>query len=176
MNKKTVFLLAAVVCLLTLNACAKKPVAPVVEIAPAAPPMVQTEAAGSGVPMESLSAEPVREAAAPEISALKLEKIFFEYDAYTLTPPAKDVLARNAELLRQNPDAKLTIEGHCDERGSDEYNLARGQRRAETVKKYLVALGIGADRLSDISYGEENPAAVGSDESVWSQNRRAEFR
>jgi peptidoglycan-associated lipoprotein len=175
MNKSTISLFVAFVCLLTLNACAKKPVAPVAEIAPAAP-VVQTETADSGVPMTGLSTEPVREAAAPESSVLNLEKVFFEYDAYTLTPQTREILARNAEWLRQNPAAKLTIEGHCDERGSDEYNLALGQRRADAVKSYLLSLGIAAERLSDISYGEERPAVAGSAESAWSQNRRAEFK
>jgi len=175
MNKSTISLFAAIVCLLTLNACAKKPVAPLADITPAAP-VVQTEAAGSGVPTDGLSSESVRDAAAPESSVLKLEKVFFEYDAYTLTTQTREILARNAEWLRQNPAAKLTIEGHCDERGADEYNLALGQRRADAVKSYLLSLGIAAERLSDISYGEERPAVAGSDESAWSQNRRAEFK
>jgi peptidoglycan-associated lipoprotein len=117
----------------------------------------------------------VSEPAAPVTSLLKLEKVFFEFDAYTLTPEAREILARNAEWLRQNPAARLTIEGNCDERGSDEYNLALGQRRAEAVKNYLVSLGIAEERLNSASYGEERPAVAGSDESAWSQNRRAEF-
>jgi peptidoglycan-associated lipoprotein len=171
MNKSTITLLVAAVCLLTANACAKKPVAPVAEIAPA--PVAQT--AGGGEAPAVLSAEPVREAAAPIAPPLKLEKLFFEFDAYVLTPEAREILARNAEWLRQNPAAKLSIEGHCDERGSDEYNMALGQRRADAVKEYLVSLGVAAERLSSTSYGEERPAAAGSDESAWSQNRRAEF-
>jgi peptidoglycan-associated lipoprotein len=181
MNKATITLLAAA-CLLTANACAKKPMAPVAEIAPLAP-VVQTAAAGIGeaptptpAPAPArISTEPVSEAAAPVVSLLKLEKVFFEFDDYTLTPEARGILARNAEWLRQNPAARLTIEGNCDERGSDEYNLALGQRRAEAVKNYLVSLGVAAERLSSTSYGEERPAAAGSDESAWSQNRRAEF-
>jgi peptidoglycan-associated lipoprotein len=178
MNKSTITLIAAVVCLLTANACAKKPVAPGAEIAPPAP-VEQARASGSveapaPAPIR-LSPEPVSEAAAPVTSPLKLEKVFFEFDAYTLTPEAREILARNAEWLRQNPAARLTIEGNCDERGSDEYNLALGQRRAEAVKNYLVSLGIAVERLSSTSYGEERPAVAGSDESAWSQNRRAEF-
>lgn len=179
MKKSTISLFAAFACLLTLNACAKKPVAPVAETAPAAP-VVLTEAAGSSetpVPAPAgLSTEPVNEAAAPAGSVLNLEKVFFEFDAYTLTPQSREILARNAEWLRQNPAASLTIEGHCDERGSDEYNLALGQRRADAAKNFLVSLGIAAERLSGISYGEERPASAGSDENAWSQNRRAEFR
>jgi peptidoglycan-associated lipoprotein len=178
MNKSTISLLAAFVCLLTLNACAKKPVAPVAPVSEVVPvaPVAQPEAAGSGAPMDSLGSELMREAAVPESSTLKLEKVFFDYDSYTLTAQTREILARNAEWLRQNPVAKLTIEGHCDERGSDEYNLALGQRRADAVKNYLLSLGIAAERLSDISYGEERPAVDGSDESAWSKNRRAEFR
>jgi peptidoglycan-associated lipoprotein len=175
MKKSTISLLIALVFLLMLNACAKKPVAPVAEIAPAAP-VVLTEAADSGKAPAGPSTEPVSEAAAPAGSVLNLEKVFFEFDAYTLTPQSREILARNAEWLRQNPAARLTVEGHCDERGSDEYNLALGQRRADAAKNYLVSLGIAAERLTGISYGEERPTAAGSDESAWSQNRRAEFR
>ena len=178
MNKSTITLLAAAVCLLTVNACAKKPVAPVAEIAPPAPVVQPRAAVNDEAPVPAParpSAEPVSEAAAPVASLLKLEKVFFEFDAYTLTPEAREILARKAEWLRQNPAAKLTIEGNCDERGSDEYNLALGQRRAEAVKNYLVSLGVAAERLSSTSYGEERPAAAGSDESAWSQNRRAEL-
>jgi peptidoglycan-associated lipoprotein len=178
MNKSTITLLAAAVCLLTANACAKNPVAPVAEIAPPAPAVQPRAEVNAEAPVPAParpSAEPVSETAAPVASLLKLEKVFFEFDAYTLTPEAREILARNAEWLRQNPAAKLTIEGNCDERGSDEYNLALGQRRAEAVKNYLVSLGVAAERLSSTSYGEERPAAAGSDESAWSQNRRAEF-
>lgn len=175
MNKPTISLLAAIVCSLTLQACAKKSAVPVAETAPPAP-VVQAAPAGSGeVPVPLPATEPVREAAAPAVTVLKLETVFFEFDDYTLTPPAREILARNAEWLRQNPAARLNIEGHCDERGSDEYNLALGQRRAEAVKSYLVSLGVAVERLTGTSYGEERPAAAGSDESAWSQNRRAEF-
>jgi peptidoglycan-associated lipoprotein len=174
MHKSTVALFVALACLLMLNACAKKPVAPLAEVAPAAP-VVQAEAAGSGAAPAGLQNEAVREAAAPG-AVLNLEKVFFDFDAYTLTSPAREVLALNAEWLRQNPAARLTVEGHSDERGSDEYNLALGQRRAEAAKAYLVSLGIAAERLTSLSYGEERPAVAGSDESAWSQNRRADFR
>jgi len=175
MKRSTISLFAAVACLLTLSACAKKPVAPVAEVAPIAP-AVQNETAASGLPAAGLATETVAEVAAPAEALLKLEKVFFDFDAYTLTPKAKDVLAGNADWLRQNPAAKLTIEGHCDERGSDEYNLALGQRRADAARNYLVSLGIAADRLNSISYGEERPAVAGSDEKAWAQNRRAEFK
>ena len=172
MKKSTISLLTALACLLILSGCAKKPVAPAAELTPAAP--VALTEADSAVPA-GLQGEAVSEAAAPA-SLLKLEKVFFEFDAYTLTPQARQILARNAELLRQDPAARLVIEGHCDERGADEYNLALGQRRADAAKNYLVSLGIAAERLTSISYGEERPAVAGADESAWAQNRRAEFR
>jgi peptidoglycan-associated lipoprotein len=176
MTKSTIALLAAAFCLLTLNACAKKPVAPVAETVPPAPVVQPGVGGASEVPAPArLSAEPVRETAAPAAAVLKLEQVFFEFDAYTLTPEAQQILARNAEWLRQNPTARLKIEGHCDERGADEYNLALGQRRADAVRDYLVSLGVAAERLTGLSYGEERPAVAGSDESAWSQNRRAEF-
>jgi len=172
MKKKTVILIASLACLVMLNACAKKPVAPQAELVPAVPVVQPDATAGSAA---GISTEPVGDVAGKD-AMLKLEKVYFDFDAYTLTPLAREVLARNAEWLRNNPEARLTIEGHCDERGSDEYNLALGQRRADAAKSYLVGLGIAADRLTSISYGEERPAVVGSDESAWSQNRRAEFR
>src|SRR5690606_18664493 len=104
-----------------------------------------------------------------------LKTIFFEYDQATLSPDAQNTLKGNAEWLRNNPNVSLQIEGHCDDRGSVEYNLSLGERRGRTVKNFLEAQGISAQRLSIISYGEEKPLVRGSGESVWSQNRRANF-
>ncbi len=173
MKKVHFSLLAAGVCLLALTACAKKP-APATTQLPPEPP-AQTGSTVLEAPASDLQAEAVGEATALQDAALQLEKILFEYDSYTLTAQSREILARNAEWLRQNPAARLTVEGHCDERGSDEYNLALGERRAEAVRKYLVTLGVAADRLSIISYGEERPAVAGHGEEAWAQNRRAEF-
>lgn len=108
--------------------------------------------------------------------AVSLETVYFDYDKSDLRQDTRDVLSKNAEaLLKKIADAKVKIEGHCDERGSDEYNLALGERRAKSVAKYLTTLGIKADRISTISYGKEKPAVQGSDEAAWSKNRRAEF-
>ncbi len=103
------------------------------------------------------------------------QTVYFAFDDYTLNADAQDKLSKTAEYLRNNAAAVMQIEGHCDERGSIEYNLALGQRRAQSVKNYLVELGIDPSRLPTISYGEEKPAVMGSDEAAWSQNRRAEF-
>jgi peptidoglycan-associated lipoprotein len=103
------------------------------------------------------------------------EDIFFEFDKATLTPEAIETLTKNGQWLRTNSDVAITIEGHCDERGTNDYNLALGERRAESVKRFLSGLGIGQSRLATISYGEERPFERGHGESVWSRNRRAHF-
>lgn len=101
------------------------------------------------------------------------DRVFFAYDSSTLSAEAQNTLQRQAAWLKQYPDVSVTVEGHCDERGTREYNLALGERRAAAAKKYLVSMGIPSSRISTISYGKERPAVIGSDESAWSQNRRA---
>lgn len=103
------------------------------------------------------------------------EMVFFEYDQSDITPSAERVLRQKVEILRASPAVELRIEGHADERGSTEYNLALGNRRAETVRQYFVDFGLSADRFSITSYGEERPLVNQSSESAWAQNRRAEF-
>ena len=104
-----------------------------------------------------------------------LENIYFSFDSFGLTPDARAVLLKNADLMKTASTDKVRIEGHCDERGSAEYNLALGERRALAAKKYLVTLGLPEDRLTTISYGEERPVDQGHDESAWVKNRRDEF-
>lgn len=106
----------------------------------------------------------------------ELRRIHFEFDQFTLSAEARETLAGNAAYLRANANQRIVIEGHTDERGSDEYNLALGERRARAAMNYLVSLGIAGDRLSILSYGEERPLLAERDESAWSQNRRAEFK
>jgi peptidoglycan-associated lipoprotein len=110
-----------------------------------------------------------------EASTAGLGTIYFEFDRSALRGDARATLQGNAEYLRRNPRVGVEIQGNCDERGSQEYNLALGMRRAEAAKRYLVDLGIEAARLRTISFGEENPAARGSGESVWAKNRRDDF-
>jgi len=100
------------------------------------------------------------------------DRVFFGYDKYDLTPEAQATLQKQAAWLKSYPQATVVIEGHCDERGTREYNLALGERRAASVANYLVALGIDANRIQTISYGKERPAVDGHDETAWSQNRR----
>jgi peptidoglycan-associated lipoprotein len=99
--------------------------------------------------------------------------VYFEYDESSLSDDARAKLARNADLLKSQGQFMVTIEGHADERGTNEYNLALGERRSNAVRDYLGSLGVGADRLRTISYGEERPVCTESEESCWSQNRRA---
>jgi peptidoglycan-associated lipoprotein len=100
------------------------------------------------------------------------DRVFFDFNESDLTPEARATLDRQAAWLKKYPNVNVTIEGHCDERGTREYNLALGERRASAVKNYLVADGIGSARVKTISYGKERPAVLGSNEAAWAQNRR----
>jgi len=127
--------------------------------------------------------ELARQRAMEEESMLKKEAmdmflnddIHFEFDSSTLTPEAQLTLKKKAEWLQNNPEAMSTIEGHCDDRGTSEYNLALGDRRATSAKNFLVDLGISASRLTTISYGEERPIDPGQNEDAWAKNRRCHF-
>jgi peptidoglycan-associated lipoprotein len=155
--------------------CAKKPAPEAAAPATATetPVVSQIPAQPVGVQEQAVSDTPV----APELAAVAgLQRIYFAYDQHTLSDEARQVLAGNAAWLNANPGAKVVIEGHCDERGSDEYNLALGERRALAAQSYLVSLGVDAGRLSTISYGEERPLVAGQGEESWAQNRRAEFK
>jgi peptidoglycan-associated lipoprotein len=116
----------------------------------------------------------VREEAAPARQA-ELEKIYFDFDSFILTASSRATLSKNAEFLLKNNSLKVQIEGNCDERGSDEYNLALGEKRAQAAMKYLITIGVPAERLSIISYGKEKPADPGHDEAAWAKNRRDDF-
>ena len=100
------------------------------------------------------------------------DRVFFGTDRYDLTQEAQAELQKQATWLKTYPQYRFVVEGHCDERGTREYNLALGERRATAVKNYLVALGIDAGRMQTISYGKERPAVIGDDEAAWAQNRR----
>ena len=104
-----------------------------------------------------------------------LKDIYFDFDKYEVRPQDIGILKENAALIMKSPTLKIQIEGHCDERGTAEYNLALGERRANSAKKYLVSLGIPADRLSTISYGKEMPLDPGHTEEAWAKNRRGHF-
>ncbi len=101
------------------------------------------------------------------------DRVFFGYDSSDLDSDALELLQDQVAWLKQNSGVSVTIEGHCDERGTREYNLALGEKRAQAVKNYLIGLGISPDRVSTISYGKERPAVVGSNDGAWAQNRRS---
>lgn len=145
--------------------------APTEEAKKAAPPPPGVEAAtitGEGKVL-------TRENAFVPDEQLVLKRVYFPYDDYSLTEEAKGVLRANSDWLLSHAGIRIQIEGHCDERGTNEYNLALGERRALGVRDYLVALGVPADRLSILSFGEEIPLDPGHEESAWARNRRAQF-
>lgn len=134
-------------------------------------------------PEESMSAAPMPveapKAAAPahvQEMAANFSKVFFDFDADGLDASSKAALDANAVLMKTHSDIKIEVQGHADERGTTEYNMALGQRRAEAVRQYMAQSGIAGTRLAVVSYGEERPASSGSYETAWAQNRRAEFR
>lgn len=163
MFTKSVPLKAAIaLCLLVAVAggCSRKIVKPAQPQAGPTAPYARHDVAVSG--LEAVQAQ--------------LKEVYFGYDSYALTPDAQAALQYNAELLRRAPQAKVVAEGHCDERGTDEYNLALGERRARSVVDYLVTLGVEPHRLSTVSYGEELPVDPGHNEAAWAKNRRVYLR
>lgn len=134
------------------------------EVAPPEPEPAPREETAAAAPVEKAAATP-----------LILQTVNFDYDKYELTSVALDILVINSKGLREHPEAQVIIEGHCDERGTVEYNLALGDKRAKAVKDYLVALGIEPSRLATISYGKERALDYSHNEGAWARNRRAEF-
>ena len=126
--------------------------------------------------VEEKKEEPVSVPPSTKLDAMVMEEdIHFDFDKSNLTPAAQENLLMKAQWLKENPNATITIEGHADERGTNEYNLALGDRRADSAKGFLVNLGISASRLTTISYGEERPLCTESNEECWAKNRRGNF-
>ncbi|HOX26492.1 MAG TPA: peptidoglycan-associated lipoprotein Pal [Candidatus Krumholzibacteria bacterium] len=148
-------------------------------------PETDADTMGTGQPVETVPepvtpeapAQPVpaRDYAAMDPAEYGVEDVFFAYDKYDLDDVAMATLAQNARIFNEHPDVAVLIEGHCDERGTVEYNLALGEKRAKAVRDYLVSLGMGSSRVRVTSYGESRPFALGSDEAAWAKNRRAHF-
>ena len=128
-----------------------------------------------GVAEEELGGAREKAAELRKREGIKRSTIYFVFDDYSLSEQAKKTLIENAAWLMKSPQKEIIIEGHCDERGTEEYNIALGERRAYSAKKYLITLGVNPDQLSTISYGEERPADSGHGEDSWAKNRRAEF-
>ncbi len=184
------FTLAVLVGCLALLGCPKRP--EVVQAAPAAigpgaaapapaPPPPAPRVAEAPVtrpaPPAEVPVQPAPAAPAPVAvpAASPLKDVFFDFDKFAIRDDQKAALDTNVAWLKTNSRAKLTIEGHCDERGTPEYNLGLGERRAKAVKEYLVTAGVAADRIVTVSYGEERPFVLGHDEAAWKWNRRGHF-
>jgi peptidoglycan-associated lipoprotein len=153
--------------------------------APAPPPPAPAPPAPAPAPVSAAQKapepvkSPVEDVKAKEraaaMQALMNEDVYFNYDSAALTPAAQEILKKKAAFLEKYKDLSVTVEGHCDERGTNEYNLALGERRAESAKNFLADLGLAASRFTTVSYGEEKPFATGSNEEAWAKNRRAHF-
>ena len=187
---KRVLLLPAAAALALFSCSRPKPV-----VAPELAPVAEVEAATAATPTTGQTVEVTQEpgiatAERPESGvgtselpqdlaqlnkAGYLKDVYFETNKSDLLPETRDALAANATWLRAHAGVKVTLEGHCDERNTEEYNLALGWRRANTAKAYLTSLGIGGERLDAVSYGEERPFAACHQEECWSQNRRVHF-
>jgi peptidoglycan-associated lipoprotein len=126
----------------------------------------------------SVPTPPVEPAPSEDMDTIfgkEVRDAYFDFNKADIRADARDALTKTAEFLRNNPGVRVTVEGHCDERGSTEYNLGLGDRRASAVKQYLVSLGVSADRLSTVSFGKEKPFCMESTEACWQQNRRGHF-
>lgn len=139
--------------------------------APAPAPVVQKAPEPLKISEEEMRAREKTSA----MQALMNEDVYFDYDSAALAPAAQEILKKKAIALNKYSNISITIEGHCDERGTNEYNLALGERRAESAKKFLIDLGLAASRFTTISYGEEKPVGTSSNEEAWVKNRRAHF-
>ncbi|NVN88980.1 MAG: peptidoglycan-associated lipoprotein Pal [Desulfuromonadales bacterium] len=150
-----------------------QPTTPKVETPKTEAPAVVTETEKPVVEAQKPSETPVVKETPAETA---FEIAYFDFDKSELRQDTREVLSKNADImLKSKTNVKVKIEGHCDERGSAEYNLALGERRAKSALQYLLTLGVPANRLSTISYGKEKPAVQGSNEEAWAKNRRAEF-
>ncbi len=173
MNKYSVkTILPALICILIVAGCATT------QVADETPDPKQTADTVSSSQQADIDEKPAEEAQQVDTQPVQVnfDRVYFAYDQSTLSEQARAALSNNAVILQTSPDLKVTIEGHCDDRGSDEYNLALGERRAQSVRNFLVSLGVAPERMETISYGEEMPVNKGQNETAWAMNRRAEFK
>lgn len=162
--KKLIILLAIMLALVVLFAVGCKP----------PPPVPPPEPPADTIVVEP-EPEPEPPPEPPPPPPLEMVTIHFEFDKYRLTEESRDIIVANAVALGEHQSAVIRIEGHCDERGTDEYNMALGEKRAMTARDYLINYGISSDRISIISYGESRPVDTGHNEEAWAKNRRDEF-
>jgi peptidoglycan-associated lipoprotein len=169
----TLTLAASLVLLLGLVGCGKKQQESDIEGVPDLPGETEETVTvpAEEIPIAEEPAEPVEE----QIPVLALKPVFFDFDKHELKVTARDLLNSNGRMLKDAPNVRIIIEGHCDERGTVQYNLALGEKRAKAAFDYLVDLGIDPGRMEVVSYGKERPFAMGHNEEAWAQNRRAHF-
>ena len=181
---RTVLVLAAVASLAAAgcgrnNPPVARPTPPpptVADTTPVRPPDPPTPVPEPVVPRDPVGADNITSTSLDELNRNSpLKPVYFALDSSEIDTTGRSALSDNAAVLKTNPTWTITIEGHCDERGTAEYNLALGERRAVAARTYLVSLGIAADRLRTVSYGKEFPFEAGHDEAAWSRNRRAHF-
>jgi peptidoglycan-associated lipoprotein len=166
MKRIGLWLLGTTLLMVYVSGCGKKPQPTTTEKPPVTETQTQPQDTSGRITPGKVTEEP-----APS----GFMKVYFDFDRYYIREDAKPALEQNAKVLKANPNMRILIEGHCDERGTVEYNLALGERRAAAARQYLMDLGIDGSRISTISYGKERPVAFGHDEASWQQNRRAEF-
>jgi peptidoglycan-associated lipoprotein len=162
MKMKYVGLIILSISLIIILGCPKQPKK--VEMPP--PPPVETT---------TIAETPEQPPEEPPVPPLQLSSIYFDYDKYDIRPDAQMVLSENGKSLTEHSTATIRIEGNCDERGTEQYNLALGEKRANSARDYLVNYGIEASRMTTISYGESRPVASGHNEQTWAKNRRDDF-
>lgn len=176
MKRSAIWIVFSMICFVAFAGCPKKETVKPVE-APPPPPVV--EKAPEPVPdtgkADRLKAQAEAERMLAAIKAFEAESIYFEYDKYNLRAEARAALDAKAAFLKKRAEITILIEGHCDERGTVEYNLALGERRAAAAKTYLVDLGISPYRIQTVTYGEEHPVDPGRTEKAWAKNRRCQF-
>lgn len=189
MTIRTLIASAAICCITTLTGCATKEAAKITTAAPSTAIQINTDAqpkADFDNAQDRINGDPVLTERSPNSGAARqptdkagsaagLAPVYFDFDSYLLTVEARDTLSRNAHWLTENQLARVIIEGHADERGSDEYNLALSENRALTAQRYLNAIGVQSDRMESVGYGEEKPALSGHDDATFAKNRRVEF-
>lgn len=170
MKRLPALLATSLLAVVAASACAHapKPVSQTKPPEPASKPQLTVKAEPTPAPVDT---------GAEELATIARETaVFFDFDSDLLKPEGQQHLRRAADVLRKHPDLKVRVEGNCDERGTVEYNLALGQRRANVARKYLVALGVSEGQVSEVSYGSERPLVEGHDEQAWARNRRDDLR
>lgn len=192
----TIFIALTFACssLLLMTSCAKKHIGKEEGVPPTAaapPPPPKMKETPEKMPRKDVTAPPKMSKAEEdarlralaeakklqkEIELFESESIYFDFDKSELKPNARANLTKKASWLRKNPQFTVRISGHCDERGTNEYNLALGERRASAARKFLTSLGVSSDRLTTVSFGEERPVDRGHNEKAWAKNRRDEFK